>query len=133
MLALATWAGLIAGVAIAGGGIGIGRLGALSLHLAFFGAASGAVALALAGATGRRALARGGAAAFALLGYLVNGFAPLVSAIAWLKYVSPFYYYAHGDPLTEGADARGLVVLGLFAVVLTGVAVAAMRRRDLRG
>jgi len=32
----------------------------------------------------------GGAATFAIVGYLVNGFAPLVNAIAWLKYFSPF-------------------------------------------
>jgi hypothetical protein len=35
-----------------------------------------------------------GAAGFAVLGFLVNGFAPLIEAIAWLKYVSPFYYYS---------------------------------------
>ena len=57
ILALATWVGLIAGVAVAGGGIGVGDMGALSLHLAFFGVATGAVALALGAGTGRRALA----------------------------------------------------------------------------
>ena len=43
---------------------------AVSLHLAFFGWAAGALALALGAWTGRRALATGVAAAFALLGWL---------------------------------------------------------------
>jgi ABC-2 type transport system permease protein len=133
ILALATWLGLIAGVAAAGGGIGVGDLGALSLHLVFYGVASGAVALALGAGTGRRGLATSGAAAFALFGYLVNGLAPLVDAIAWLKYVSPFYYYAANDPLTNGVDIADLVVLGLFASALTAVAMAGIGRRDLRG
>ena len=132
ILALATWAGLIAGVAAAGGGIGLGDLGALSLHLAFYGVASGAVALALGAGTGRRALATGGAAAFAIFGYLVNGFAPLVDAIAWLKYLSPFYYYSAHDPLANGVDIGDLVVLGLFSAALTAVAMVGIRRRDLR-
>jgi ABC-2 family transporter protein len=57
IIAFGTWLGLIIGVAVAGGGIGLGDLGALSLHLAFFGVATGMVALALGAGTGRRALA----------------------------------------------------------------------------
>ena len=132
ILALVTWLGLVAGVAVAGGGIGLGNLGALSLHLAFYGVASGAVALALGAGTGRRALAAGGAAAFAIIGYLVNGFAPLVDAIAWLQYLSPFYYYSANDPLANGVDVGDLVVLGLFSAALTAVAIVAIRHRDLR-
>jgi ABC-2 type transport system permease protein len=132
LIALGTWLGLIAGVAVAGGGIGVGRLAALSLHLAFFGMACGAVALALGAGTGRRALATGGAAAFAVLGFLINGFAPLVDAIAWLRYVSPFYYYAGHDPLGNGVDVGDLAVLGGFTLALLAIAMTSIRRRDLR-
>lgn len=132
-LAFATWVGLIAGVAAAGGGIGLGHLAALCLHLAFYGLASGAVAVAIGAGTGRRTVATGTAAGFAIFGYLVNGLAPLVDAIAWLKYLSPFYYYASGDPLTNGFDVGGLVVLGLVAAALTAAAVVGIARRDLRG
>ena len=133
LVALATWVGLIAGVSIAGGGIGVGNMAALSVHLACFGLATGAVALAFAAGTGRRGLATGIAAGFGILGYLVNGFAPLVGAIAWLKYLSPFYYYAGHDPLASGVDIGDLAVLAVFAVVMTGLAVAGIQRRDLRG
>ncbi len=128
----ATWLGLVAGVALAGGGIAIGDLAALCLHLACFGLMIGALALAIAAATGRRSAAVGGAAAFAVLGFLINGFAPLVDAIDWLRYLSPFHYYEGSDPIVNGVDVSDLVVLIAAAAVLTAVAALAIGRRDLR-
>ena len=131
-VAFAVWVGLLAGVAVGGGGISVGHITALAVQLAFFGLAIGAVALALGAGTGSRSLANAGAAAVAIVGWLVNSFAPLVDAIAWLKYLSLFYYYEAHDPLTRGIDATGLVVLGLVALTLTAAAVVAFDRRDLR-
>jgi ABC-2 type transport system permease protein len=132
MIAVAAWVGLVSGVAIGGGGIGVGHLAAYSIHLAFFGFAIGAVALAVGAGTGRRALAVQTAAAVAIGGWLINGFAPLVDAVAWLRYLSPFYYYAHHDPLTRGVELADLAVLGLMAAALTIVAVVTINGRDLR-
>jgi len=129
----AAFAGLVVGVALAGGGIGIGDLAAEAVHLAFLGFVLGAVALALGGTTGRRSVAVGGAAGFAVLTFLINSFAPLVHVIAWLRYLSPFYYYSGSDPLTNGIDVGDLLILGATAVVFTGLAVAAFRNRDVRG
>jgi len=130
---LGTLVGLLAGVAVGGGGIGAAKLVALALHLAFFGCAMGAVALALAAATGRRAIASGGAAAIGILGFLINGFAPLVDGISWLRYLSPFHYYAGHDPIGNGIDLGDLAILGGAAVLLTLVAMRRIGRRDLRG
>jgi beta-exotoxin I transport system permease protein len=132
LVALATFAGLVIGVAIGGGGISLANIAAVSLHLAFFGWAAGALALALAASTGRRAVAAGGAAAFALLGFLVNGFAPLVDALAWLKYFSLFYYYEGHDPIANGIDTADLAVLAVATLALIAVAVVGIRHRDLR-
>jgi ABC-2 type transport system permease protein len=132
LIALATFAGLLAGVAIGGGGVAAGNLAALALHLAAYGWAIGALALALAATTGRKAVASGAAAAFAVVTFLINGFAPLVDAIAWLRYVSPFYYYAGHDPIGHGADLGDLAVLTAAAVVFTAVAALQIGRRDLR-
>jgi ABC-2 type transport system permease protein len=132
VVALGTLAGLVVGVAVGGGGVGLANIGALVMHLAFFGWAVGALALALAASTGRRALASGVAAAFALLGFLLNGLAPLVGSIAWLKYVSLFYYYEGHDPIGNGVHAGDLSVLGASAIAFTALAVAGLRRRDLR-
>ena len=132
VVSLATFVGLLAGVAVGGGGVATADLAALALQLAFFGWVAGALALALAASTGRRALASGGAAAFVLLGFLVNGFAPRSSALDWLKYVSLFYYYEGNDPITNGVDAADLAVLGVAAIALTALAVVGIRNRDLR-
>jgi ABC-2 type transport system permease protein len=82
--------------------------------------------------TGRRALAIGSAAAFALLGFLLNGLAPLVAAVEWLKYLSVFYYYEGHDPIGNGVDAGDLAVLGAATVALAALAVVGLRQRDLR-
>jgi ABC-2 type transport system permease protein len=132
LVGLATFLGLLAGVAVAGGGVSAGDLAALGLHLTFFGWATGAVGLAVAGATGRKAAATGAAAAYAVAGFLINGFAPLVDAIAWLKYASLFYYYTEGDPIGHGVDVVDLLVLGGAAAVLTAFAAWSIGRRDLR-
>jgi ABC-2 type transport system permease protein len=133
IVAAGTCLGLVAGVAVAGGGIPVGNLVALSVHLAFFGLALGALAVALAAATGRKAVATGAAAAYGILAFLVNGFAPLIDAISWLRYLFPFHYYSGHDPLGQGIDMGGLAVLGAVALALTAFATVAIRRRDLRG
>jgi len=130
-LGVACWLGLLLSVALAGGGIGAGKLAALALHLAFLGLAFGALALALGGVTGRRAVAAGGSAAVAVAMYLVNGLAPVVAD--WLQYLTLFHYYEGGDPIANGIDAAGLAVLVLVTTLLLAVAVAAFERRDLRG
>jgi ABC-2 type transport system permease protein len=131
-IAIATWIGLVAGVAIAGGGIGIAHISAFAIQLAFFGFAAGAIAIALGAGTGRRSLTVGVAAAVAIVGWLINGFAPLVSAVAWLKYLSLFYWYAGHDPLTHGLDVGGIIVLGALTLLLTALGIAGLERRDLR-
>jgi ABC-2 type transport system permease protein len=133
IVALGIWVGLIVGVAVGGGGISLGHMTALAVQIAFFGFATGAVAISVAGATGRRSLAVGTAAAVGILGWLINSFAPLVGAISWLKYLSLFYYYAGHDPLTHGVYTIGIIVLGSVALLLTASAMISIERRDLRG
>ena len=132
VIALGTFAGLVIGVAIGGGGVDLGDLGALSIHLAFFGLTIGALALALAAATGRKAAAIGGAAAYAVFSFLINGFAPLVDGLHWLKYLSAFYYYDGSDPIGNGVDLGHLAVFAAVATALVAFGALAIGRRDLR-
>ena len=132
IVAFAVWVGFVAGVAAGGGGISLAHITALSVQLAFFGLASGALALAAGAGTGRRSLANGIAAGVVVLGWLVNSFAPLVTGIGWLKYLTLFYYYAGHDPLAHGVGVAGLVVLALVTVAATVAAVLGMEYRDLR-
>ncbi len=132
VIAFAVWIGLIVGVAVGGGGITLTHISAVAIQLAFFGFATGALALALGAGTGRRSLSAGLAATVAILGWLINSFAPLVSAIAWLKYLTLFYYYAGHDPIGHGVDVTGIIVLVLVTLLLLAVAVIGFDRRDLR-
>ena len=131
VIAFAVWIGLIVGVALGGGGITIARITALAVQLAFFGFATGSIALAVGAGTGRRSLATAAAATAAILGWLINSFAPLVSTIAWLKYLTLFYYYAGHDPLAHGINTNGIIALGLVTLSLTALAIIAFERRDL--
>lgn len=131
-IAFAIWIGLIVGVALGGGGITIAHITALAVQLAFFGFATGAVAIALGAGTGRKALATGVASAVGILGWLINSLAPLVGAISWLKYISPYYYYAGHDPLSQGINIPGLLVLAGLTVLLTAASMLTIERRDLR-
>ena len=45
-----------------------------------------------------------------MLGFLLNGFAPLVDALDWLKYLSLFYYYEGHDPIGNGIDTGDIAV-----------------------
>ncbi|MEO8897157.1 MAG: hypothetical protein ABI473_00400, partial [Candidatus Dormibacter sp.] len=82
---------------------------------------------------GRRSFSVAVAAGIAILGWLINGFASLVGAVSWLKYLSLFYYYAGHDPLTQGVDFADVAVLVGVTLLLLVVAVTAASRRDLRG
>jgi ABC-2 type transport system permease protein len=131
-LAVAMFAGMLLAVALAGGGVSAGNLAAAALHLLLLSLSVGSLALALAAGTGRRGTAAGVAATITLVMFLVNGIAPAVGGIAWLKYLTLFYYYEGHNPLTDGVYLPGLAVLAAFAVVLTAAAVAGFANRDLR-
>ena len=65
--------------------------------------------------------------------YLVNGFAPVIGDVEFLKYLSLFHYYEGSDPLTAGVDLGGIAVLLAVTAVLAAVAKLGFDRRDLRG
>jgi ABC-2 type transport system permease protein len=133
VVSLAAWVGLMVGVTAAGGGIPVTHMAALAVQLAFFGFAVGAVALAFAAGSGNRGLAVGVATAIALAGWLVDSFAPLISALSWLRYLSFYYYYAGHDPLGQGIWVTGVAVLACVSVSATAVGAYCFSRRDLRG
>ena len=130
-LSPATWIGLVAGVAIAGGGISTAHLAAQVAHLGMLGLTFAALALALGASTGRKQVAAGGATAIAIVGFLFNGLAPLTGALSGAQYLSPFYYYLGDRPLTNGAQWGHLALLAAASLVLVGVALAGFRHRDL--
>lgn len=112
-------------------GVGVGEFSAVTLQLALFGIAFGALAFALGAATGRKGVALAGSAAVAVLGYLANAVFPQVEGLAWARNLSPFHWYLGGDPLTNGLQATGPFLLLGTAVVLVAVGTWLFGRRDI--
>jgi ABC-2 type transport system permease protein len=111
--------------------IGVGAFVAMNLHLALFGVLFGALAFAVGAATGSRAAALGTGAAIAVLGYLGNSVLPQLEALAWTRKVSPFHWYAGGDPLVNGVQWGGVATLVLVSATLVALGTVAFTRRDI--
>ncbi|HEU4490537.1 MAG TPA: ABC transporter permease subunit [Jiangellales bacterium] len=111
--------------------LGVGQLAAASLHLVALGLAMGAVTLAIGAATGSKAAAIGGGAVVAVLSWMANALAPQAEALSWLTDVSPFAWYAQGQPLVSGVQWGDVGLLVGLAAVAVAVGLALFRRRDL--
>ncbi len=113
-------------MSIGAGKLAAGTASAVALALVF-----GSLALLAGAATGRRGLTVGVVAAVAVAAYLVDSLAALVGWLGWLEPLSPFHYYASGNPLREGLAAGDLAVLLAIAAAAAALALVAFRRRDL--
>lgn len=102
------------------------QLGVYLLSLFF-----GTVTLAVGAATGRKGVAMAVMGVWVMVGYMVVTIGRNVEAIAWLKWVSPFHYYAEGRPLYQGLPVGDYLVLAGATAVLVLIAVATFDRRDV--
>lgn len=91
----------------------------------------GTVTLTVGAATGRKSLAMAVVGVWGIAGYMVVTVGRNVDAISWLKWVSPFHYYAEGRPLYQGFPVGDYLVLAGAAAVLALTAVLAFDRRDV--
>jgi ABC-2 type transport system permease protein len=127
---------LWAGVAIASSsydiGLDLGGLTAICVHLLFLAIMFGAIAVAVGASTGNPGLATGTAGALAVAAYVANAMLPLANLAGWAK-LSPWYYFAGSDPLTNGIDGWHILVLAVIAAVAVAVAFLGFARRDLKG
>ncbi len=120
---------LLAVAGPAGLDIAASNLAAMVLHLVLLGILFGAIAISAA--AGRRALVFAATAVVAVLTYVANTLAPQVTAVAWLQKLSPFYYYAGGEPLRHGVQLGNASVLLAGAAALVAAGVFAFDRRDV--
>jgi ABC-2 type transport system permease protein len=111
--------------------IGAGRLVAACVHLAALGLVYAALALAVGAATGRAGLTRAVTGFAAVLGYLVQIFAPTVDWIGALRPLSPFRWYAADAPLTTGVHLTSVAILLGASAVLVAVGGVVFTRRNL--
>jgi ABC-2 type transport system permease protein len=138
MVAGTLWlAAVLALAVIAEGGLvdmrlPVGNVCAAMLHLALLALVFGTLALAIGAGTGHPGLSRGVPAGLAVLAYVVNGLAPIVSWLEPLQPFSPFYQYIGHDPLRNGIDVTSVGVAVTTIAVLAGAAVVGFGRRDVR-
>lgn len=108
-----------------------GNVTAAMLHMALLALVFGALALAVGAVTGHGTLSRAVPAVVAVLAYVVNGLAPIVSWLEPFQKLSPFYQYIGHDPLRSGLSWTSVSVAVATVVVLAVVAVLGLRRRDV--
>jgi ABC-2 type transport system permease protein len=130
--AVLLWIGVSIASAAYGVGLDLGGLTAICVHLLFLAIAFGAIAIAVGGLTGNPGLATGLAGALAVASYVANAMLPLANLGDWAG-LSPWYYFAGSNPLTNGIDGWHLLVLAAIAAVAAVVAFAGFSRRDLKG
>lgn len=130
-LGVLTWLSLLVGLVAAGGGISIGALTAATFQLTLLGLLFGTLALAAGAATGNRALAAGVAVGAALATYLMDALANLVGWLEPFEVLSPFHWYAPGNPLLVGWSPGWSALLVVVTVAVVAVAVVAFDRRDV--
>ena len=111
--------------------IPLGNVVAAAVMAVLLGVFFGSLALAVGAATGLRGLSVGVVSFVAAGSYLVNSLGSLVEGMRALKPVSPFYYYDAANPIRNGLDIEHALVLAGLALVLLGVALLAVRSRDL--
>jgi ABC-2 type transport system permease protein len=127
LLFLSLWiSGALFDLGLEAGGYVAASVSALLLGLAF-----GALAVALAAATGNRGLAVGIAASVAFATYLLNSLAALVEALEPVRPLSPFYWSVGNDPLVNGLRPATVAVLLGIAVAFSAIALLAFDRRDV--
>jgi ABC-2 type transport system permease protein len=107
------------------------RMAAMILHLVLLGVCFGSLALAMGATLGRRGLALAVTGVAAILTYFANTLAPQVDSLAWLRRLSPFYYYSGGQPLRNGLQVGDAGILLVVVAILVAMGVFAFNRRDV--
>jgi ABC-2 type transport system permease protein len=131
LLTTVTGAALLLSGPLFGLTVPAGKATAAMLHLGLLGLVFGALALAIGAATGRTGVSRGVPAVAAVLAYMVNGLAPMVSWLEPFQKFSPFYQYVGHDPLHNGVSGSAVAVSVLTIAGLAVIAIWGFRRRDV--
>lgn len=130
-LAFVMWVGLVIFGPLFDIHISAANTAAATASVAALGVLYGAIALAMSGATGRRALSLGVGAGLGVAGYLYTAIAPFVPALKNNLGFSPFQRAYGYDPVTHGMQWGDFFVLIGAAAVFVVAAVVLFDRRDV--
>ncbi|WP_028479334.1 ABC transporter permease subunit [Nocardia sp. CNY236] len=110
--------------------VGAGNILAGSTGLLLLSLGMGTIAFTVGAVTGRRVWALGAAATVALVSYILDALGAVADA-GWMNAISPFSWYLDSEPLTNGFDLPGLVLLAVVPVLFAALGLVRFQRRDL--
>ena len=130
--ALALWAAGVIVPALIGADVSGYHIGALVLHMFVISMFFGTMAMAVGAWTGNRSLASGATAGLMVFSFIAVGIFSVVEGWEGVSKALPWYYYDASSPVNSGVDWGHLGVLIAGIAVLAALAVAGVRRRDLK-
>lgn len=131
MASIVIFAAITVSARISEMGIPLVNIAAACTGLGLLGMVIGAVALCIGALTGRSGLAVGVTSGVALAGFLANNMAPMFVGMEPLQKLSPYYYYLNSNPIRNGFDVAGFSVLIAAILLLLGLSIWGINRRDL--
>ncbi|MGZ8756072.1 MAG: ABC transporter permease subunit [Acidimicrobiia bacterium] len=109
------------------------QVGAFSLHMFVNAIFYGFLAMAIGAWTGKRGLASGVTVGVMALGFVAVGIFPIIKGWENVAKVFPWHYFDNGQPVINGIQWGDLSMLLVSSVVLAGIGLIGVNRRDLRG
>ncbi len=113
-------------------GISVSRICEATLACGALALFHGAVAYAVAGAGGSRAVSASAAIAVLVVGYVASYLLPLSEALKGFRKLSPWYWAIGTQPVTDGLSAAWMVLLLGVTAMLMVVGTILVNRRDIR-
>ena len=112
--------------------IGIGRIAEAVMAGLCLALIQASISLAVGGATGRRSVAQGVASTVAIGGFVLHGIIEVTDGISFLRFLTPWHWYADRVILLEGASLQATLVPVALAVVFSAIGAQRFGVRDLR-
>jgi len=131
-LGFAFWVGNIIGTSSANMGLSVLSLAEVSFSLVLLGLLFGTFTFTLGALTGKSGLSTGLASAIAVVSYLLDSMAEIVSSLETFRPVSVFHYYGGGNVLQDGLDAGNLGILVAGTIALIVIGIYGFQHRDIR-
>jgi ABC-2 type transport system permease protein len=123
--------GILAGCAIVGESLHIGRLVLALMDLWLITLVFGIIGYAIGAVTGKRGLAGAVAGMAAFVFYLITTLANSVHSLKVVNNFSPFHYYNNPSVLRQGLQGGDMAVLLMICVVLGYIGYLVFKRRDI--
>lgn len=112
--------------------VGADRIVGATIGCTLLAAFHGSVAYAAAGVGASRGLSAGLGIFVLVAGYIVSFVLPIADSLAGAQEWSPWYWALGDQPVTNGVDIGGLLVVAAITAVLVAIGTAAVERRDIR-